>query len=89
MINSNWTNFCHHIKQDPTKARKKDARYNGEDMMDMTFIGPDADMISITKKGKVIHLSIIWKLLIVSTSDFFLVNINIFLINRARNLRDI
>lgn len=61
MINSNWTDPCHHIKQDPIKARKKDAQYNGEDMTDMTFIGPDIDMISITKKGKVIYPSIVRK----------------------------
>ncbi|XP_077263954.1 intermembrane lipid transfer protein VPS13A isoform X2 [Temnothorax americanus] len=49
LINSNWTDPCHHIKQDPMKARKRYAQYNGEDMTDMTFIGPDADMISITR----------------------------------------
>ncbi|XP_070527175.1 intermembrane lipid transfer protein VPS13A isoform X2 [Cardiocondyla obscurior] len=50
MINSNWTNPCNHIKQDPIKTRKKDTLYNDEDMADMTFIGPDADVISITRK---------------------------------------
>lgn len=60
MINSNWTDPCHHIKQDLIKSRKKNMQYNGEDMTDMTFIGPDADMISITRKGKVIHLPITW-----------------------------
>ncbi|XP_011865236.1 PREDICTED: vacuolar protein sorting-associated protein 13A-like isoform X2 [Vollenhovia emeryi] len=50
MINSNWTDPCHHMKQDPVKAKRKDAQYNGEDMTDMTFIGPDADVISITRK---------------------------------------
>lgn len=61
MINSNWTDPCYHIKQAPIKARKKDTQYNGEDMTDMTFIGPDADMISITRTGKIIYLPIIWK----------------------------
>ncbi|KAG5314184.1 VP13A protein, partial [Acromyrmex insinuator] len=50
MINSDWTDPCHHIKQDPLKARKKDMQYNEEDMTDMTFIGPDVDMISVTRK---------------------------------------
>lgn len=55
MINSNWTDPCHRIKQDPMKFKKKDMRYSEEDMTDMTFIGPDVDMISVTKTGKVIH----------------------------------
>ncbi|KAL6266414.1 hypothetical protein P5V15_003265 [Pogonomyrmex californicus] len=50
MINSNWTDPCHHIKQDPVKTRKKDMQYNEEDITDMTFIGPDADAVSITRK---------------------------------------
>ncbi|KYM95926.1 Vacuolar protein sorting-associated protein 13C [Cyphomyrmex costatus] len=50
MINSDWTDPCHHIKQNPIKARKKDMQYNGEDMTDMTFIGPDIDMISVARK---------------------------------------
>ncbi|XP_025991463.1 vacuolar protein sorting-associated protein 13A isoform X2 [Solenopsis invicta] len=49
MINSNWTDPCHRIKQDPMKFKKKDMRYSEEDMTDMTFIGPDVDMISVTK----------------------------------------
>lgn len=78
MINSNWTDPCHHIKQDPVKGRKKDAQYNGEDTTDMTFIGPDADMLSITRKGKVLYLSIIWKYYYIRLFSKY-----IFLINRA------
>jgi len=55
MINSNWTDPCHYIKEDPVKSRKKDMQYNEEDMTDMMFIGPDVDMISITRKGKIIY----------------------------------
>jgi len=55
MINSNWTDPCHYIKEDSVKARKKDTQYNEEDMTDMMFIGPDVDMISITRKGKIIY----------------------------------
>nr|XP_012219129.1 PREDICTED: vacuolar protein sorting-associated protein 13A-like isoform X1 [Linepithema humile] len=49
MINSNWTDPCHHVKQDPTKARKRDMKYNEQDVTDMIFIGPDTDVISLTK----------------------------------------
>ncbi|XP_012533549.1 vacuolar protein sorting-associated protein 13A isoform X2 [Monomorium pharaonis] len=57
MINSNWMDPCRDIKQDPVKSRKKDMQYNGEDMTDMTFIGPDADMISVTKKEPEIYVT--------------------------------
>ncbi|EFN62404.1 Vacuolar protein sorting-associated protein 13A [Camponotus floridanus] len=50
MINSHWTDCCHCIKQDSVKAKKKDIKCNEQDVTDMIFIGPDADMISSTKK---------------------------------------
>jgi len=56
MINSNWTDPCHHVKQDPAKARKKDTKHNEQDVTDMIFIGPDVDMISLTKSGKIHEL---------------------------------
>lgn len=56
MINSNWTDPCHHVKQDPAKARKKDAKHDEQDVTDMIFIGPDADVISLTKSGKIREL---------------------------------
>lgn len=49
MINSHWTDFCHHIKQDSAKAKKKDIKYNEQDVTDMIFIGPDTDVISMRK----------------------------------------
>lgn len=58
MINSNWTDPCHHVKQDPAKARKKDAKHDEQDVTDMIFIGPDADVISLTKSGKIRELII-------------------------------
>ncbi|XP_011135861.2 vacuolar protein sorting-associated protein 13C-like isoform X2 [Harpegnathos saltator] len=49
MINSNWIDPYHHIKQDPMKVKKRDMRHNGQDVMDMVFIGPDVDAISSTR----------------------------------------
>jgi len=73
MINSDWTEPCHHIKQDPLKERKKDTQYNREDMTDMTFIGPDVDMISIIRKGS--YLSISYMEVLFNISNY-LVNIS-------------
>lgn len=53
MINSHWTDSCHCIKQDSVKGKRKDIKYNEQDVMDMIFIGPDADAISSTKKGRI------------------------------------
>lgn len=58
MINSHWTDFCHHIKQDSAKAKKKDIKYNEQDVTDMIFIGPDTDVISM-RKGKIIHMIVL------------------------------
>lgn len=54
MINSHWTDSCHCIKQDSVKVKKKDIKNNEQDVTDMIFIGPDADVISM-KKGEIIH----------------------------------
>lgn len=58
MINSHWTDFCHRIKQDSTKAKKKDIKYNEQDVTDMIFIGPDVDVIS-KRKGEIIHMIVL------------------------------
>lgn len=65
MINSHWTDSCHCIKQDSVKAKKKDIKYNEQDVMDMIFIGPDADAISSTRKGKIIHTILLLNTLII------------------------
>ncbi|XP_072752571.1 intermembrane lipid transfer protein VPS13A [Anoplolepis gracilipes] len=46
MIDSHWTDSCHRIKQDSMKGKKKDIKYNEEDVTDMIFIGPDTDVVS-------------------------------------------
>lgn len=51
MINSNWMDPYHHVKQDPLRMKKKDTRHNGHDITDMVFIGPDVDAISSTRNG--------------------------------------
>lgn len=52
MISSTWVDPCHHIKQDATKVKRKDAGHQ-QDVTDMVFIGPDTDTVS-SKSGKVI-----------------------------------
>jgi len=54
MINSNWIDPCHHIKQDAIKLKKKDMRHE-QDITDMVFIRPDT---ILSKNGKIIYIHI-------------------------------
>ncbi|CAL7940918.1 unnamed protein product [Xylocopa violacea] len=41
MVNSNWTDSYHQIKQDAFKTKKKNAKSTDQDITDMVFITPD------------------------------------------------
>ncbi|XP_020288636.1 vacuolar protein sorting-associated protein 13A-like isoform X2 [Pseudomyrmex gracilis] len=58
IINSNWTDHCHHIKQDSGKTKKKDMKHDGQDVTDMIFVEPDADTILLTRnKGSEMYIT--------------------------------
>lgn len=59
MINPNWTDSCHYIKED-MKTKEKDIKHDGQESMDMVFIGPDIDVVSSIRNGKIIYANFIY-----------------------------